>query len=385
LFESELRDGDLAMLCSDGVFNSLAPDALAETLRHRTPARGIVASAREKATSETLDDMSAIVLDIERTGKLAAFKELPLRIPEKLGKGDEIDGFMLVKPFQQSDRTWLATREGQRFVLKFAPVEAQSSEEILNLFIKETWNAQRLRDRGFFPRAFLPEGATARFYAMEFIEAPSLKAFLRSRRLAVDEAIALGKFLLEAEQDLLRFDLVHGDIKPENILVLSGYDRMQFKLIDFGSVAEIFSVTSRAGTASYLSPERFHEAPISERTELFAAGVTLFEALTGALPYGEIERFQTPRFHEPKRPQKLNANIPPWLDSVLLRSVARETPPRYQHYSEMSFDLAHPEKVIPFRFKGQGLLGRDPLLFYKAGFYLLLAVSLALLLLLLRR
>src|SRR5207253_3227564 len=112
------------------------------------------------------------------------------------------------------------------------------------------------------------------------------------RPLAVDEAVALGKFLVEASQHLLRFDLVHGDIKPENVLVITGYDRLSFKLIDLGSATEIFSITSRAGTASYLAPERFHNAPISERTEVFAIGVTLYEALTRAFPYGEIERYQ---------------------------------------------------------------------------------------------
>ena len=329
--------------------------------------------------------MSAIVLDIEKTGRLAAVKELPLEIPAILRKGDLVNGFTLVKPFQYSDRTWLATRDSLRYVLKFAPLEARDNEEILNLLIKESWNAGRLQQDTIFPRAFLPEQASTRFYAMEFIEAPSLKIFLRSRRLAVDEAIALGKFLLDAEQYLLRFDLVHGDIKPENILVLPGYDRIQFRLIDFGSVAEIFSVTSRAGTASYLAPERFHEAPISERTEIFAVGVTLYEALTRAFPYGEIERFQTPRFHEPKRPGKFNANLPPWLESVLLRSLSRETAARYQHYSEMLFDLANPDRVAPFRSKGEPLLARDPLLFYKIGFFILLAVTLGLLLLLVNK
>ncbi len=385
LFDSHLQDGDFALLCSDGIFNALNPEALAEQLRHHGSARVIVTSAREQATPETLDDASAIALDIEQTGRLTAVQDLPLRIPEKLGKGDVVEGFTLVKSFQHSDRTWLATRAGLRFVLKLAPLAARENEQILQLFIKETWNAQRVADGGFFPRAFIPEQSETRFYAMEFVEAPSLKAFLRSRRLAADEAIALGKFLLDAEQYLLRFDLVHGDLKPENILVVPGYDRIQFKLIDFGSVTEIFSVTSRAGTASYLAPERFHEAPISERTEIFAVGVTLYEALANTLPYGEIERFQTPRFHDPKRPGKLNPNLPLWLDSVILRSVARETSARYQHYSEMLFDLANPERVTAFYLKDQPLLARDPLLFYKTGFFILLAISLAMLLLLLKK
>ncbi|MDB6065714.1 MAG: serine/threonine protein phosphatase [Pedosphaera sp.] len=384
-FEHDLKDGDLAMLCSDGIFNSLKPEELADTLRRRSSARVIVASAREQATPETRDDASAIVLDVETTGKLAAVKESPLRIPGKLKAGDVVDGFTLIRSFQHSDRTWLATREGSRFVLKFAPIEARENEDILNLFIKESWNAERLNEGNFFPRSFIPGNATARFYAMEFIEAPSLKSFLRSRRLAVDEAIALGKYLLDAEQYLLRFDLVHGDIKPENILVVQGYDRIQFKLIDFGSVTEIFSVTSRAGTASYLAPERFHEAPISERTELFAVGVTLYEALTHALPHGEIERFQTPRFHNPKHPGKLNANLPSWLESVVLRSLSLQVRSRYQHYSEMLFDLSNPERVVPLHSRNEPLLARDPLLFYKTGFFILLAAALALLIILLKK
>src|SRR5205823_1934250 len=94
-----------------------------------------------------------------------------------------------------------------------------------------------------------------RYYAMEFIDAPTLKMLLTVRTLTLDETIALGRFLLEASQYLLRFDLVHGDIKPENILVIKDGDALTFKLLDLGSAAEIFSVTSRAGTASYLAPE----------------------------------------------------------------------------------------------------------------------------------
>ena len=384
-FETPLTDGDLVLLCSDGVTNALPPEELTARLRRRATARTLVGAARDLARPETLDDASAIVLDVEQVGHLAALKELPLSIPARLEKGASIDGFTLVRAFQESDRTWLALRDGQRHVLKFAPAAAADNDQLLALFIKETWNAERLRGAGFFPRAFVPENAAHRCYAMEFIEAPSLKAFLKSRRLSVDEAIALGAFLLAAEQHLLRFDLVHGDLKPENILVLPGYDRIQFKLIDFGSVTEIFSITSRAGTASYLAPERFQAAPISERTEVFALGVTLFEALTGAYPYGEIERFQTPRFGDPVPPAKLNPNLPAWLNSLLLRALARDPQARYQHYSELLFDLAHPEHVAPVHPVGAPLLERNPLAFYRAGFFLLLLVTLLLLLLLLQK
>jgi serine/threonine protein kinase len=91
---------------------------------------------------------------------------------------------------------------------------------------------------------------------MEFIEAPSLKTLLRSRRLSVDEGILLGKFLLTAAQYLLSLDLVHGDLKPENILVISDFASISFKLVDFGSVTPLLHyLTPRH---SFYRPERFH-------------------------------------------------------------------------------------------------------------------------------
>jgi serine/threonine protein phosphatase PrpC len=384
-FETQLEDGDVALLCSDGVYNALDDHRLANKLSVRSVARTIVSEARERVTPESSDDLSAIVLDIKTTGKLRAEKALPLDVPVRLRKGDNIDGFTLVRHFQHNARVWLAIRDGQRFTLKFAPVESRESEDMANLFLKETWNATRLQDVRFFPRAFVPEEATRRYYAMEFIEAPSLKMLLRSRRLSVDETVALGKFLLAASQYLLGFDLVHGDLKPENILVISDFDSVSFKLVDFGSVTDVFSLTSRAGTASYLAPERFHGTPISERTEIFSLGVTLFEALTRAFPFGEVERFQTPRFHSAKRPTALNPNSPAWLEAVFLRALSPRPERRYQHYSEMLFELEHPQQVAPFFGEDAPLLERDPLRFYKTGFFLLLTAFIALLLVLLTR
>lgn len=375
VFECDLRHGDMALLCTDGVSNHLTPAQLADELRSHGTARGIVRSARMLATGQTMDDMSAIVLDIARTGQLRSMSERHLTIPDTLRKGDVIDGFELIRAFQESDRVWLAESNGHRVVLKFAPREAGDSEAHLNAFTRETWNATRLNSEHFV-RASEPPGQTARYYLMEFVDAPSLARVLRDRRLSVDSAIGLGRFLAEAERVLLHLNLAHGDIKPENILCIGDYAQLTFKLLDLGSAAEVFSVTSRAGTASYLAPERFHGAPISERTEIHAIGVTLYQALTGALPHGAIERFQTPVFHAPLRPSKLNPNLPPWLDAVILRAIAINPARRYSHYSELAFDLSHPDRVEPFFDAGSSFFERHPLACYKAACLILLAVSL---------
>ena len=75
-------------------------------------------------------------------------------------------------------------------------------------------------------------------------------------------------------------------------------------------------------------------------------------------------------------PSQLNPNIPAWLDHVIARALSVDPARRYQHCSEMAFDLANPEKVEPFFGKGVPLLERDPLAFYRAGFWVLLAITL---------
>lgn len=378
MFDTELLDGDVAFLCSDGVSNHLATDVLSNALKERNSARSIVKTARGKATVETMDDMSVIVLDVTRTGKLRAMNERHLTIPNTLSKGDIIDGYELLRAFHNADRVWLAEKDGQRVVLKFAPREASDSEAHLNAFTRETWNATRLT-ADFFIRSHEPLDQTVRYYVMAFVDAPNLGTVLRERLLSVDSAVSLGKFLAEAANHLLRHDLAHGDIKPENILCVGDYAKLVFKLVDLGSAAEIFSVTSRAGTPSYLAPERFHGAPVSERTEIFAMGVTLYQALTNTLPYGEIERYQTPAFHAAKRPSKLNPNIPLWLEAVVLHAININPERRYQHFSELTYNLNNPKNVEPYFEKDTSLLERNPLGFYKSGFYLLLALSLWLL------
>lgn len=389
-FELDLLDGDLVLLCSDGVANLLSEQRLAELLSRHATARTIVSAARSALQENTAlaDDTSAVVLDLIERGHVGTASRQRLDVPRFLRPGDVFGGHRLERPLDPNERVWLAGGERdpeKRVVLKFPAVDAAEVEELRDAFVREAWNATRLTSPDLV-RAWLPESDALRCYAMEFVDAPTLRAVLRSGHLGVEEARELGTFLLRVGQFLLRHDLVHGDLKPDNILVLRSPAGTQFRLLDFSSAAEVFSVTSRAGTPSYLAPERFRGAAISERTELFAIGITLYEALTGTYPYGEIERFQTPRFDpQPRRPVRLNPVIPEWLDSIVMRAIEVDTERRYQNFSEMAYALAHPAQVVPHHRKDSPLLERNPVLFYKLLCLALLALNLLLLGLLARR
>ena len=216
---------------------------------------------------------------------------------------------------------------------------------------------------------------------MHYFEGENLDSYLSHKDLSIDASIKLAKIVLELCQYLLRQDLVHGDIKPHNIMVVKDKEQnIGFKIIDFGSITEIFSTSSRAGTPSYLSPQRFQNEAISETTEIFAIGVMLYFALTKKYPYGEIEPFQTPTFKEAKKPSFYNKNIPSWLDSVILRAIAIEPQQRYAHYSEMMYELTTPLHVKPYFSKNSSIIERSPLLFYRTAFTVMFIINILLLL-----
>jgi serine/threonine protein kinase len=247
---------------------------------------------------------------------------------------------------------------------------------MLDLFVKEVWMAKRLK-AGFFPKAVVPKNRTHRYYIMSFVEGKTLKEFTQKKPLSVDMAVELSVFLLKMSQFLIRLDLVHGDIKPENIIVTERKGKLVFKMVDFGSITEAYSNVTRAGTPSYLAPERFRQAPVNEQTEVYAIGVTLYEALTQKYPFGEIEPFQTPSFDKKiKEPIKLNAKIPKWLESVILRALDPNTDKRYHNYSEMQYEITNPLKVKPYFDKGTSFIERNEKMVYKVGFISMLILNL---------
>ncbi|HEX5670168.1 MAG TPA: bifunctional protein-serine/threonine kinase/phosphatase [Sulfuricurvum sp.] len=371
ILSTPVNVGDTLILCSDGVYNLINTNAFTQLLQKGLGAKSIIQHIVQDAKEEDRDDMSLQIFRIEALDPLHAIKNIQLPIPQTLKQGEVIDGYILMTPMMEHERIWKVSKNNKIFVMKF-PMRADD-EQALDEFVREAWYAKQINHKAF-GNAWVPDDRSMRYYMMELIEGVNLREYLINRPLSIDNAIALGIFLHDAEAHLLQLGLVHGDIKPENIIVTKkgGEAGVDFKMVDFGSIVEIFSLNSRAGTPSYLAPERFTGGVINESTEIFSIGVTLYWALTSTLPYGEIEPFQTPTFKNAKRPVKLNSNIPAWLDSIIMHAIAIDPDERYHHYSELFHELKSPDQVNPFFTKGIPLIERSPLTFYKTGFLLLL-------------
>ncbi|SHO80211.1 Protein serine/threonine phosphatase PrpC, regulation of stationary phase [hydrothermal vent metagenome] len=376
-FENIINVKDKILLCSDGLYTVVDDDYISQKISYG--ANFLVKDASKKMKDDLPDDTTAVIIDILGINQVDNLKRQNLIIPINLEEGMIIDGYRLEKSLIQNNRTWLCSNKGVEYVLKFAPVEAIDEPMVLDLYVKEAWNSKRLK-AGFFPKAVIPKNRTNRYYVMGKIDGVNLKDYIKKHHLSIDDTINLAKTILKMEQYLLKFDLVHGDIKPENIMVSMRGDKKIFKIIDFGSMIELYSINSTAGTPSYLAPERFQGSSINEASEIFSIGVTLYEVLTQTFPYGEIEPFQTPNFKTPNQLTKKNKNTPEWLNSVVLRAIDVDTQRRYRNYSEMIFELDNPSKVKPYFDKDLSIIERTPLLVYRVGFIIEFIIIIVLLL-----
>ena len=373
-FENIVQKDDKVLLCSDGLYNLMSEDILEHGIN--LGAHALVKKASKLMEDNLPDDTTAVIIEILKADELAILKQQKLLIPDSLKEGEIVDGYVLKKSLIQNNRTWLCSKKTKDYVVKFAPIEAIDDEIILDLFVKEAWNAKRLK-ASFFPKAVIPKNRTQRYYVMQVFDGEDLNSYLSHKHLTIDDTVELAKTLLKMSQFLVRYDLVHGDIKPNNIMIAKDEDEnLEFKIIDFGSIIEIFSTDTRAGTPSYLSPERFLNEAISETTEIFSIGVTLYLALTGKYPYGEIEPFQNPTFKEAKKPSTYNKNIPDWLENLILRSIAVDKDKRYQNYSEMLYELKSPQNVKAFFPQNSSIIERSPVLFYRSAFTIMFILTL---------
>ncbi|MDQ3859567.1 MAG: Stk1 family PASTA domain-containing Ser/Thr kinase [Actinomycetota bacterium] len=190
------------------------------------------------------------------------------------------------------------------------------------------------------------------YIAMEVIEGRSLKELiLTSGALPIPKAVEYAKQILNALRFAHRNGIIHRDIKPHNIL-LGPEERL--KVTDFGiarsGASQMTEAGSIMGTAQYLSPEQARGAPVTAASDLYSVGVVLYEMLTGKTPFtGEspIEIAMKHLNEAPPPPSDLRPEIPPELDQIVLRALAKDPGERYQAAEELSADLDRVEAGIP--------------------------------------
>ncbi|RNE66969.1 Stk1 family PASTA domain-containing Ser/Thr kinase [Cryobacterium tepidiphilum] len=184
------------------------------------------------------------------------------------------------------------------------------------------------------------------FIVMEHVDGRLLRDIIRQGPLDPDEAIRIVEGLLTALEYSHRAGVVHRDIKPGNVMVTASG---QVKVMDFGiaraisdSATTVAQTTSILGTASYFSPEQAKGETVDARTDLYSAGVVLFEMLTGKAPFRGDSPVAVAYQHvseAPARPSSINPRVSKAMDAVVMRSLAKDRFARYQTAAEFKDDI----------------------------------------------
>jgi eukaryotic-like serine/threonine-protein kinase len=195
---------------------------------------------------------------------------------------------------------------------------------------------------------FGEEGDVA-YLVMEFIKGRELKSYFGAReRFPLDEAVRILCELCDALDFAHEAGVVHRDVKPANVMLDA---RMRVKLTDFGVARLQDANRSQAtqqgtmvGTPAYMSPEQISGAAVDGRSDIFSAGVVLYQFLTGEMPFGGGGAWTIAKKimqDQPPRPSSIDATIPPYFDRVVAKALAKNPAQRYQSAQQFAAALRH--------------------------------------------
>ncbi len=181
------------------------------------------------------------------------------------------------------------------------------------------------------------EGSVAMI--MEYIEGATIERFLQDGPLTIEETNYYTSQVLAALAYAHKRGVVHRDMKPANCMVTR--DGV-VKLMDFGlarsSSQRGVSSGGTAGTFDYMPPEQIQAKTIDERTDLYALGVSMFEMVTGKLPFPHDTEYSILTAHlteQPRRPVDLTPAVPLPLNDIILKLLEKEPKDRYQSAAEV--------------------------------------------------
>lgn len=261
----------------------------------------------------------------------------------------------------------------RQVAIKFLLAHLTTDQVLKTRFKREAETAAKLNHPNIVTVHEIGEFNNQSFIVMEYVEGQTLRE--KAGSVTQDEAIALVTQICEGLNKAHSADIVHRDLKPENIMI--DHDN-RIRILDFGlaklkGASKLTRETSTPGTAHYMSPEQVNGNETDHRTDIWAAGVILYELISSRKPFdGEYEAsiLYAIRNDDPD----VITDISPQIEQVLLQALARNPDDRYQAVSEFAGRL---QAADAGQSTSENAMSRKPKLSWMvaAGFVLLIIVA----------
>jgi tRNA A-37 threonylcarbamoyl transferase component Bud32 len=241
------------------------------------------------------------------------------------------------------------TKKGWMVALKIPHEQYQSDRTFVERFRREGDLGKKLHNENII---HIHEAATAKdgftFIAMEYLEGIDLRQYIdKHGKIPIEEAVNIMVHVCRALDYAHVKGVIHRDIKPENIMLPLQKGKGKIVLMDFGIAHTAYLGTvgtgsTYLGTPYYMSPDQISNKEVDGRSDIYSLGVVFFEMLTGQHLFNETDPLKVLFHHKetsPPRPSSLNPKVPPTLEKIVLKMLAKNPEDRYQSVEVLLVEL----------------------------------------------
>ena len=366
--KSTLTNRDCIVLCSDGLHGSLMEHEIADVVTRLSPTDACDYFIKTAENRGAEDNISVQVVRVEEVRQTAFYRGLSSLYGDAKSESQPIVstdievGQVLDGRFEITDvihRSAMSTvfkandkQTGQAVALKVPLMNLEADPAFYSRFEREEEIGKVLDHPGILK--IIPVEQKSRPYiVMEYVKGQTLDRLMHTvGLLPVSDTLKIASRICDALQYMHDHGVIHRDLKPSNIMLC---EDGTLRIMDFGiakteAMRRItfggFSPTM--GTPDYMAPEQIKGKRGDQRTDIYSLGTILYEMVTGQVP------FQGPNVYavmnarlvgDPPAPRKLNPQLSPEIEEIILHAMERDPSKRYASATEMKAELDAPEAV----------------------------------------
>ena len=392
----DLQPEDIFLLMTDGIYEFVNDAQLLEYAQQYINLEELAQFLTALALKQGSDDnLSVQVIRVEHVPEAEHFQiQSGLLFPAELTTDDIFEGYVIEKILHQNHRSTLylaKDHKQQQLVIKTLSTELQQDQQAIEQFQLEEWIAKRLKHENLM-QAYPHLGAKKYlFQSYEYLKGETLDRWLQRQKspLQVSDMLLILQPMSLALNAMHRLEMLHQDIRPENIMLIETQQGLQVKLIDYGAtavrgLAEINPKYEHEalGTLAFMAPEYFIQASPSIYSDQYSLAAVGYYLLTKQLPYGtslaacrtrkELKKLKYTSISD------FRQDIQPNIDVVFQQALHIDPSKRFKALSEFIYALQHPN---PQKMQNQAsFIERNPLRFWQisTGVLLLLLILIVL-------